>query len=95
MAVRGINELNEKRDAVQDRLGIQQTDAERARESDAEIVLQVNGKVRGRMMVAHGTAEGELKAAALEHEKVAPYVLGKTIVKVIVVVDRLVNVVVK
>ena len=72
-----------------------QYDADRARETGAEIVLQVNGKLRGRLTVPHGTPEEELKARAAEHDKIAPLLSGKTIVKVIVVVDRLVNFVVK
>jgi len=70
-----------------------QFDAERAREAGAEIVVQVNGKLRARMIVPFGTPEEELKAAALAHEKIAPLIAGKTIVKIIVVVDRLVNIV--
>ena len=72
-----------------------QYDADRARDAGAEIVLQVNGKLRGRMTVPHGTPEDELRAIAAEHEKIAALLLGKTIVKVIVVTDRLVNFVVK
>jgi leucyl-tRNA synthetase len=72
-----------------------QYDADRARDTGAEIVLQVNGKLRGRMTVPHGTPEEELRAIAAEHEKIAPLLLGKTITKVIVVVDRLVNFVAK
>jgi leucyl-tRNA synthetase len=70
-------------------------DAERARDAGAEIVLQVNGKLRSRMIVPHGTDEEELKKVTMAHEKIAPLLLGKTVVKVIVVVDRLVNLVVK
>jgi len=70
-------------------------DVDRARDTGAEIVLQVNGKLRGRMTVPHGTPEDELRAIAAEHEKIAPLLLGKTMVKVIAVIDRLVNFVVK
>jgi leucyl-tRNA synthetase len=47
------------------------------------------------MIVPHGTDEEELKKVTMAHEKIAPLLLGKTVVKVIVVVDRLVNLVVK
>ena len=66
-------------------------DPERAREAGAEIVLQVNGKVRGRLTVPFETGGDELKALAMAHEKVAAMLVGKTVVKVIVVPDRLVN----
>ena len=70
-------------------------DPQRAREAGAEIVLQVNGKVRSRIVMPFGSSEEELKRAALADEKVQSYLAGKTIVKVIVVVDRLVNFVVR
>jgi leucyl-tRNA synthetase len=70
-------------------------DPELAREPEAEVVIQVNGKLRGRIHVAFGTAEGELKSRALADEKVQPFVNGKQVVKVIVVPDKLVNIVVK
>ena len=70
-------------------------DATLAREAGAEIVLQVNGKVRGRMVVPFGTEAEQLKTLALAHEKVSSLVAGKIVVKIIAVVDKLVNVVVK
>jgi leucyl-tRNA synthetase len=45
--------------------------------------------------VAFGTAKEELEKLALANEKVKPFVEGKQIVKVVVVLDRLVNVVVR
>jgi len=66
-----------------------------AKEDAAEIVLQVNGKMRGRMFVPFGTPEEELKKLALADPKVQPFTEGKQVVKVIVVPDRLVNIVVK
>ncbi|HCC56425.1 MAG TPA: leucine--tRNA ligase [Solibacterales bacterium] len=70
-------------------------DAALAQEAGAEIVLQVNGKVRGRTVVPFGTEAEQLKTLALAHEKVSSLVAGKTVVKIIAVVDKLVNVVVK
>ncbi len=70
-------------------------DAERAREAGAEIVLQVNGKVRSRMTAPFGTGQEELKALAMRDVKITGLLQGKEIVKVIVVVDRLVNFVVR
>jgi leucyl-tRNA synthetase len=66
-----------------------------AKEDAAEIVLQVNGKMRGRMFVAFGTPEDELKTLALADPKVQPFLEGKQVLKVIVVPDKLVNIVVK
>jgi leucyl-tRNA synthetase len=66
-----------------------------AKEDAADIVLQVNGKVRGRLSVAFGASEDELKKLALADPKVQPSIEGKQVVKVIVVPDKLVNIVVK
>jgi len=66
-----------------------------AKEDAADIVLQVNGKVRGRRSVPFGTSEDELKKLALADPKVQPSIEGKQVVKVIVVPDKLVNIVVK
>ena len=66
-----------------------------AKEEAAEIVLQVNGKLRGRLSVAFGTSEEELKRLALADPKVQPFIDGKNVVKVIVVPDKLVNIVVR
>ena len=58
------------------------------------IVLQVNGKLRGKLTVDVGTGDEEVKAMALADEKVQKFVDGKAIRKVIVVKNKLVNVVV-
>jgi len=60
-----------------------------------EIVVQVNGKIRERFAVQAGTAEERLKAMAMALPKVQEWIAGKEIAKVIVVRDKLVNVVVK
>jgi leucyl-tRNA synthetase len=70
-------------------------DSELAKEDEAEIVVQVNGKVRSRMSAAFGTPKEELEARAMADEKIRPLVDGKQIVKVITVPDKLVNIVVK
>jgi leucyl-tRNA synthetase len=70
-------------------------DSELAKEDEAEIVVQVNGKVRSRMSAAFGTPKKELEARAMADEKIRPLVDGKQIVKVITVPDKLVNIVVK
>jgi leucyl-tRNA synthetase len=57
-------------------------------------VVQVNGKLRSHIHAPFGTPGDELKARALEDPKVQPYLEGKRILKVIVVPDKLVNIVV-
>ena len=70
-------------------------DAELAREEEAEIVIQVNGKVRGRVYVAFGTPREALEKHAMTDAKIRSLLDGKQVVKVIVVPDKLVNIVVK
>ena len=70
-------------------------DPELAREDLAEVVLQVNGKLRGKILVAFGTAGDELKSLAVGNEKLQPFLSGKQVVKVITVPDKLVNIVVR
>ena len=59
-----------------------------------EIVVQVNGKLRGRVSVAPTAPEAEVKAAALADETVRRFFEGREPKKVIVVKGKLVNVVV-
>jgi leucyl-tRNA synthetase len=70
-------------------------DEELAKEDAAEVVLQVNGKVRGRMAVPFGTVREELERLALADPKAQASLAGKQVVKVIVVPDKLVNIVAK
>ncbi len=70
-------------------------DPELAKEDEVEIPVQVNGKLRGHIRVAHGTAASDLERRALADEKITAFLTGKQTVKVIVVPDRLVNIVVK
>ena len=64
-----------------------------AREAEVTVVVQVNGKVRDRMTVAAGIAGDRLKELALASERVKAFTAGKTVRNVIVVPDKLVNVV--
>ena len=70
-------------------------DPELAKEDEAEIVVQVNGKLRSRIYAPFGTPKEELEARALADEKVKPFLEGKQVVKIITVPDKLVNIVVK
>ncbi len=66
-----------------------------AAEDTIEIPVQVNGKLRGRLHVAAGTAKEALETMALEDARIRPHREGKTVVRVVVVPDKLVNIVVK
>jgi len=68
-------------------------DPSAARDETVTIVAQVDGKVRDRLELPAGTTEDALKQAALASPKVAQAIAGKRIARVIVVADRLVNVV--
>ncbi len=65
------------------------------KEDAAEVILQVNGKLRGKIIVPFGADQAELQKTALADPKVLPFLEGKQVVKVIVVPDKLVNIVVK
>ncbi len=62
---------------------------------EVEIVIQINGKVKDKMMISTGLSDGEIKEAALSNEKIAEFTQGKQVLKVIVVKGKLVNIVVK
>ena len=65
-----------------------------AEEERLEIVVQVNGKLRGRVSVESGLSESELRERALADPRIAQLVAGKTLRKAIVIPDKLVNLVV-
>ena len=71
------------------------SDPELAREDLMEMPVQVNGKVRGHIKVKLGTDEAELKTLAVTNEKVQVFLGGKQILRVVVVPDKLVNIVVR
>jgi len=55
-------------------------------------VIQINGKVRGKMDVLPGTTEDKIREMALEVENVKRTIDGKTILKVIVIPDKMVSI---
>ena len=61
---------------------------------EVTVVVQVNGKLRGEFSAQRGAAKEELERMALELDRVKAHVEGKTVRRVIVVPDKLVNVVV-
>ncbi|MDR0621957.1 MAG: class I tRNA ligase family protein, partial [Deltaproteobacteria bacterium] len=62
---------------------------------EVEYVIQVNGKVRGKLSLSVGLKPEEIEPLVLKNEAVAKWLEGKTIVKKIYVPDKLVNLVVK
>jgi len=70
-------------------------DADAAREDSVELAVQVNGKVRGHVVVPREAPEAAIRAKALAEPRVAEHLQGKQMVKLVVVPGRLVSVVVK
>lgn len=64
-------------------------------DDEIEIVVQINGKVKGRLLIAAGAGQDEMIGAATQLEAIKPLIDGKTIVKKIAVPGKLVNIVVK
>jgi len=58
-------------------------------------VIQINGKLRSKIVVGLETAKEEIEKLALVDEKVLKYTDGKTIIKVIIIPKKLVNIVIK
>jgi leucyl-tRNA synthetase len=55
--------------------------------------VQVNGKRRGEIEIPKGMAEAQVRELALSHDRVAAFLSGLTVTKVVVVADRIVNIV--
>jgi len=70
-------------------------DPELAQREELEIPIQVNGKLRSRVIASPDVSEEELRASALSDERVQALIDGREVVKVIVVPRRLVNVVIR
>jgi leucyl-tRNA synthetase len=66
-----------------------------AAEDEIEIPVQVNGKLRGLVVLPAGANEDQIKQAALADEKVRAAIAGKQVVKIIVVPRKLVNIVIR
>ena len=62
-------------------------------EDEVTIAVQVNGKLRDTLVMAKGATKGDVEAAALSADKIVQWLDGATPKKVIVVPDRLVNIV--
>jgi leucyl-tRNA synthetase len=72
-----------------------EADEEKARADEVTVVVQINGKVRDKLVVAPGAEESELERAALALDAVQKWLDGKQVQRVIIVPDKLVNIVVR
>lgn len=63
-------------------------------DEEFKIVVQVNGKVRGELMVMKDEAEEEIKKKSLENENILKYTEGKEVKRVVYVKNKLINIVV-
>jgi leucyl-tRNA synthetase len=68
-------------------------DEELARDDEIELVIQINGKLRGKLMVPAGLPDEEVKELALKDSRVLEHIGHQVIRKVIVIKGRLVNIV--
>ena len=62
---------------------------------EVEIVVQLNGKIKEKIQVANNLDKEALEKVAMENEKIKALLEGKTVVKVIAVPNRLLNIVVR
>jgi len=70
-------------------------DEKALKRDETEIVIQLNGKIKDKIMVPTGLDKTQTEEAAMKHEKVEALLTGKTVVKVVAVPGKLVNIVVK
>jgi leucyl-tRNA synthetase len=66
-----------------------------AKEDEIEIPVQINGKLRARIVVPSDATEETVRERALAEEKIKSAIAGKQIVKIIIVPLKLVNIVVR
>ncbi|ABQ27295.1 leucine--tRNA ligase [Geotalea uraniireducens] len=69
-------------------------DSAAAIDEELLVVVQVNGKLRGKLTVAVTASEDDVKGAALADERVKPFIEGKSVKKIVYVPGKLVNIVV-
>jgi len=66
-----------------------------AKEDEVELVVQINGKLRAKLLVPSGLSDDDARKRALEDQKIREALAGKEPGKVVVVKGRLVNIVIK
>ncbi|RPF47126.1 leucyl-tRNA synthetase [Thermodesulfitimonas autotrophica] len=64
-------------------------------QDQVEIAVQINGRVRGRIVVPAAATAAEIETAALEEPRIRQWLTGKTVAKVVTVPGKLVNIVVR
>jgi len=69
-------------------------DAEMASREEVTVVIQINGRLRDRVVVPAGMAEDEIRELALDSERIKQRLAGREISRIVVVPDKLVNIVV-
>lgn len=69
-------------------------DEEALKEEEVLIIIQVSGKLRGKIYLPRGSDENIVKEAALKEKKIADQIKGNEVKNVIVVKDKLVNIVI-
>ncbi len=70
-------------------------DASKLVDDTTEVIVQVNGKLRAKLQVAKDTAKDDLQTQALNDEHVQAFIADQQVVKVIVIPNKIVNIVVK
>ena len=68
-------------------------DENKTKEDMVEIAIQINGKLKGRIKIPSGLSTNETEKIALDDTEVKSLINGKTILKIVTVPDRLVNIV--
>lgn len=71
-----------------------QADKQALIQDEIELVVQVNGKLRGQIRIAREADQAAIEQAALAHEHIQKNIAGKPVRKIIIVPGRLVNIVV-
>jgi leucyl-tRNA synthetase len=64
-------------------------------DEEVEMVFQINGKIRSKLVVPAGLAAADMEALARSDARITALTEGKTIVKIITVPNKLVNIVVQ
>ena len=62
--------------------------------SEIEMVVQVNGKLRGKVMIDKSLTKEQIETIARENHNVQKFISGQSIKKIIVVPGKLINIVV-
>jgi leucyl-tRNA synthetase len=70
-------------------------DPDLAREEEATVVIQVNGKLRGSVQTPHGANQDQIFLQASQDERISKHLENKQVRKIIFVPDRLINIVVE